>query len=319
MVLNLGAVWETNPIDTKFVALPELWMGALEMVGAIKNEIFQSLGVNPAMIPNQTGGKSKRNQAEIANEQQVDILTTADVVTAFEVSILTPLVQRFAWYDAQFRDKAITVKAYGRAGLRANMEEVEPLQMGTRYWFKWLGVEQARTAAQMQQQIAAMNVLRGIPPQMYPGRKLDLVPVIERLIESTFGPRLAPMIFKDEREQLSLPPEQENALLAAGFDLPVSIYDDDIKHMQTHMEAMKAGDTHGVVRGHLAKHQMQMAQKQAAAAKTQQGEPGSPGGAGKGVAGTPRSGGQATGPRQQGPAGAIHKDRLPLQMPRKAG
>jgi hypothetical protein len=56
--------------------------------------------------------------------------------------------------------------------------------------------------------------------------------------------------------------------------------------------------------------------------QAQQGAPGVPGGAGPGVAGTPRQGAQPGQPRGgQAPPGAIHRDQMqdPRVMPRKVG
>jgi hypothetical protein len=78
MVLGLAAVWETSPNDTQFAEFPELWENAMAARQACQAQIFQTLGVNPAMIPQGHRRRHKRNQAEIANEQQVDLLTTAD-------------------------------------------------------------------------------------------------------------------------------------------------------------------------------------------------------------------------------------------------
>ena len=75
------------------------------------------------MMPNSSGRPgAKRNQAEIAQEQQVDILTTADAVTTLEEGILTPLMQRFAQYDHQFRDAPMTIRMFGEMGERAVMQ-----------------------------------------------------------------------------------------------------------------------------------------------------------------------------------------------------
>ena len=57
-------------------------------------------------------------------------------------------------------------------------------------------------AQQIQQMIAGVNVIRGIPPQMYQGYRLNLVPAITHFMEVTFGPRLAPLIFEDLKDQL---------------------------------------------------------------------------------------------------------------------
>lgn len=314
LVLGLAALWECSPEDTKIVTFPELWRSALERAGAIKEQLFQTLGVNPAMVPQQTGGAKKRNQAEIANEQQVDILTTADMVTVIEESILTPLVQRFAEYDHQYRDEATTVRVYGEMGLRANMEEVEPIQLNNRFEFRWYGVEAARNAAQMQQQIAWVNVVKGMPPEAYPDYTLDIAPMIVQGTENVFGPRLAPLIFK-RKTLVSVDPMVENNMMEHGFRAEVHPADDDAEHIQEHMLVLMTGDPHGTIRDHIAKHQMQMQAKAAAQAMQQPSSGGKPGGG-------PRSGGQPTAPRQmKQPAGAIHPDQMSragaAPMPRK--
>jgi len=324
MVMNLAAIWETNPNDTKFVTFPQLWKDAFEIVSSAKNEIFQALSVNPAMLPSGNNTK-KKNQAEVANEQQVDLLTTADAVTILEEGILTPLLERFFEYDHQFRTEAVTVRKYGELGIAASMETIPPIQMDNRYHFKWLGVEAARNAQQLQQQIAFMNVLRGIPPQLYEGYKLDMVPLIEYATQNIYGPRLAPKIFKNMKSQLSLDPKIENTLLDQGFPVEVHTMDDDKAHIQVHMQDLESGDPTGQKRVHIQKHQQQMVNKQEAVLQQQLGQgkgmtaPGTPGGGGKpGIAGVPRPGSQPAQPANlKQPQGAVHPDMMTGTMPRK--
>jgi hypothetical protein len=283
----------------------------------MKDQIFQSLGVNPAMVPGSSGqpGK-KRNQAEIAQEQQVDILTTAGAVTQIEEAILTPLVQRIAEYDYQFRDDVLMVRQFGEMGKRAVMQAVEPLQINRRHEFRWFGVEAARTAAQVQQQIAAINVIQGVPPTAYSGYRLNLAPLMVQLAENLFGPRLAPLVFESMKDQLGVDPEQENEMLEHGLDVPVHPGDDDPQHLQAHMAAMQTtGDPHGVMRVHIQAHMQQMQAKAQAAAQMQQGGP--PGGGGG-----PQPGAQpGPGRGMKGPPGMIHTDQMPAAgapvMPRK--
>lgn len=304
MVLGLAAIWETDPQSTQFAKFPELWKDGLSIVNECKQQIFQTLSVSPAMIPQQTGVKNKRNQSEIALEQQVDILMTSDAVTVLENTILTPLIQRFAEYDAQFRDEAVTVRAYGEMGTRLKMEQIEPIQVNNRWSLHWYGVEANRTAQQIQQQVAFLNVLKGIPPQMYDGFKLQMAPVMAQAVENVFGPRLGPQTFQDMRKQMSVPPEQENEMLEHGFEVHVHPGDDDAAHMQAHMALFKEGDPHGVVRLHMQEHQRQMLAKNIAAQQAQQGGPGGGGGG-------PAPGGQPGTPRgMKGPPGAIHKDQM---------
>jgi hypothetical protein len=306
MILSMAAIWETSPQDTKFAEFPKLWKEGMEIVALTQNMIKETLGVNPAMIT-QSPQKAKRNQAEIANEQQVDILTTADAVTVVE---------------------DLTVRQYGELGMKAQFEKIPPVQFNRRYQFRWFGVEAARNAQQMQQQIAGMNVLRGIPPEQLHGYAIDLVPIVTQMVENLFGPRLAPLIFKSPEQQMPVPVDQENALLIYGYEVPTHAMDDDQAHIQSHSQLMQFADASenvgaGVVKkiqGHIWAHIQQMQRKQQMAQQQQLGQVGVPGGAGPGVAGTPRPGAMPAQPRGgQGPAGMIHQDRMrdPAVMPRK--
>ena len=201
MILALAAVWETSPTDTQFAKFPPLWKDALEIIAACKSEIFQSLSVNPAQITQAANPKSKKpNQAEIANEQQIDLLTTADAVTIIEDEILTPMLLFMLELDHQYRNKELTVREYGEAGMLSNMMQIPTISMNKLYQFRWFGVESARNAQQLQQQIGFINVIQRIPPQLYPGYKLDLGPLLSQAVENIFGPRLSPLDLQGRAE-----------------------------------------------------------------------------------------------------------------------
>lgn len=309
MVLGLAAVWETSPNDTQFAQFPELWRSAFERASELKQQMFQTLGVNPSMIPGQKG-KQKSNQAEIANEQQVDILTTADAVTVIEEQILSPLLQRFADYDHQFRDEAASVASFGPLGHEATMQEVEPQQESKKHQFRWLGVESARNAAQMQQQIAGINVIKGIPAELYAGYRLDLAPMLLQMAEGLFGPRLAPKIFK-AIDAITVDPHQENDMLEHGFDVETHPGDNDQEHMQVHMSILQQGDPHGTLRKHLGKHQEQMQKKAMAQNAQSQGAPGGGAGGNAGGGRPPEAGAQPGQPaNMKMPAGVMPQDAM---------
>jgi hypothetical protein len=317
MVLNVAAIWETNPQSTQFAQFPQLWKEAFQIVSSAKDQIFQTLGVNPAMMPQQVTAQGKKpNQAQIASEQQVDLLTTADAVTQIEGEILTPMLQWMIWMDHQFRDEEMTVPAFGELGVQIQMEKIAPVQMDRRFEFRWYGVEAARNMQQIQQQMAGINVFRGIPPQLYPGRTLDLGPLMDAWVENIFGARLGRLIFKNTVEQLGLNPEFENTILESGMPVSVQPMDNDIEHIKVHMQAFQeSGDISGMLRDHMIHHQMQMQKKQMAAQMQQQQQLQAPQ---QGGGGQPRQGAAPGGPRPNGqqPPGAIHQDRMPLAMPR---
>jgi len=319
MVLTMAAVWETSPNDTQFASFPPLWKDGMEIVAIAKQEIFQALSVNPAQITGHAGRGAKRpTQAEIANEQQIDVLTTADAVTVLEEEIFTPMLRFMLELDHQYRDKPLRVRQYGETGMRSNMIEIPLVQMDKLYSFRWYGVEAARNAQQLQQQIAGLNVLRGIPPQMFPNYKLDLGPVLSQMLENLFGPRLAPLTLRDARMELSFDPKTENKLLRDGFTVPVHILDNHMQHIQTHQEEAQAtGDPTGAFRVHIMAHMQAMQQQQAQQMQATQPQGGPPGGQQDG--GGPRVGATPGAPRGgQQPPGAIHLDRMkdPRVMPR---
>lgn len=320
MVLSTSAIWETSPNDTQFAKFPALWQDAFGIVEKIASFIFQDLGVNPAMIPQMPAGagSSKTNQAKVAQEQQVDILTTADVVTELESGILTPILRWFVYLDHQFRDDDLMVRQFGVEGRRMSMDAIKPVQFDRRFEVKWFGVESARSAQQMQLQMAGLNVVRGIPPQLYQGFKLNLVPVIQQFLENLYGPRVAAEVFQDMRRQLTLDVEFENRLLHDGFDVPVQALDDDAAHLRAHMAVLQeTKDPTGFVRKHMMLHQQQMQQKSQQQQMQQimqqmQGQ----GQQGPGQKRLGSAGGQSRG--GQGPAGMIHSDQLGgTQAPRQ--
>jgi hypothetical protein len=317
MVLDLAAVWEANPKSTEFVKFPDTTAQALEKIQAATQIINQSLAVNSAMIPQQQTKGARQSQAMVAQEQQVDLLTTSDAVTVVEGGILTPLVQRFAEYDHQFREDDVLIRSFGELGLDTIMESVPPIQMNNRWQLRWFGIEAQRNAQQIQQQISFLNVLNGIPPDKLEGLKVHAAPLLMHAALNIFGPRLAGRILTDLKHQLSMDPERENILLEQHFAVLVHPLDDHKKHIETHMKLPQGPDRDAHIQHHLRAIQLE------AMANMPKGNPGVPGGAGPGVAGTPRPGGQVAGPRRPGqqPAGRIAPDRMVRAgapaMPRK--
>jgi hypothetical protein len=314
MVLSLAAIWECDPNSTVFAKFPDLWKAGFEIVASCKAQIMQSLSVSPAAITQQQTQKAKPSQADIAREQQVDILTTADAVTIIEEGILTPIVNFFVELDHQYRDDDILIPMFGERGLRAKMDWVPPIQLGKKLSYRWFGVEQARTAMQLQQQIAFANVLFQIPQDKYPGHRLNMVPLLTHAVDNIYGPRLAPLIFEDEKEQLTVPAETENEwMVEYGVGLPIHPMDEDVQHLQVHSQALQAtgGDPTGNIRMHMARHQAQLQLKQQAAMQQQVAQMMGGPGSGQPQGRAPRAGGQSKAPRGgQGPAGMVHRDQI---------
>lgn len=304
LVTDVGAVWPVEKDGIQMFEWPNKAREAMEIISACKSAIFENLGVSPGMLPQQSGRPGqKRNQAEVALEQQVELLQTADAVTNFEGQILTPTMQRWAEYDHQFRTKEILVREYGDMGLQAAMEEIGPTNFSNRWEIRWSGVEAARNAANLQQQIGWVGTVIKTPPNLYQGYKLNLAPLFEWSAGQVFAPRLARLIFVSMKDEMSVDPKVENDMMVAGFEARTHAADNDAQHLQVHMQIPPSPQRDNHIRMH--QQAMQLKQQAMAAQGQQQGPPQI---AGKG----PRAGAMpAQGPkRPQQPAGAIHPDQM---------
>lgn len=308
VVLTMGAIWLGDPNAVKIIEFPSQWDKAERVVQECRNQIMQSLGVNPAMLPMGGAGK-KPTQAQISQEQQVALESTADVVTILETAVLNKVLRWFYELDYQYRTKDIHVLRFGPVGMQAEMQAVPPVGVDTHLTFKWYGTEGTKSAQQIQQMISLLNVMKGMPPDMLNGRKIDGGPVLELACNVTFGPRIGPKVLVDQTHMLTMDPMQENNMIHNGFVVSIGPMDNDVEHIKAHAEAAQlTGDPAGLYRIHIMDHQKQMQAKSAPQQQGQQAQPGA----------GPRPGAQAqapTGPQQ--PPGAIHPDQMPGGMPRQ--
>lgn len=321
MVVGLAAVWLTDPNKTKFANFPAIYKDAIPLCENLKQQINESMDVNDAMLGKMPAGR--KNQAQAAAQAQAQESNIIDNAKRYEEVMLNPLLEFMFEMDRQFRTEELTVEVLGEVGARANLQVIPVQAFGERYFFRWCGTSYQQNLQRMQQMIAWMNVLRGIPSQQLDGRRLNIGPILEFGTEQIFGPEIAPMILIDERNLFHLDPEDENLMMHNGLPAEVHKADDDRAHLASHLRAAQlTGDMSGLFRAHIQQHQQAMQAKlqaqQAAAAPKPLGQPGVPGGAGPGVAGTPRPGAQPGQPRPQGPPGQIHPDQIasPMAGPR---
>ena len=311
MVMGLAAVWLTDPNSTKFTEFPQLWKDATQLCQGIKTQIYESMDVNDAMMGKMPQGR--KNNQMVGNMQQEQQVNIVDHAKRYEELMLNPLLEMMFEMDQQYRTDSITVETMGEVGAKAMLEPIEPQQFDKTYFFRWVGTSFQMGMQRMQQQIATMNVLRGIPPEQLNGMRLDITPILTSLIDNTFGPEVAARILIDERNLYTVPPEVENNMLNSGLPVDIHPGDDHVKHMQSHDEAAKITmDPQGAFRTHMAQHmkKLQEASQKMQGQQQQQGAPGMPGGAAPGVAGSPRMGAQPGTPRPQGPPGMIHQDQM---------
>jgi hypothetical protein len=318
MVMGLAAVWLANPQTTQFATFPPLWKDSIQLCGAIKQQIQESMDVNEAMLGKVPQGR--KNQAQQAAASQTQETNIVDHAKRYEEVILNPLLERMFELDRQFRTKDITIANMGEVGTEKRLQEIPPQAFGERYFFRWAGTSFQMGMQRIQQMISWMNVMRGIPPQQLNGRRLDITPILEYGTGQIFGVEVAPKILIDERNLFHVEPSEENLMMHNGLAAQIHEADDDARHIQEHQQgAVLTGDPVGLFRAHIQAHTQAMQIKQQKAMGQQQGgQPGVPGGAGPGVAGTPRPGAQPGQPRPQQPAGAIHPDQMadPQAQPR---
>lgn len=319
LVIGLASVWPVDPNTTKFAQFPPVWKEAVQNAQVLEQRIQQAMDVNPMMMGQMPAGRKNANaMGAQQQEQSVPILDHAE---RFEEEILNEIIERFFEYDCQFREEEITILTMGEIGVRAQMQKIPPNQWGNRYFFQWVGTEYVQNMQRMQQQIATMNVLRGIPPQQLNGRKLDIAPILEILTDNVFGSELSGRILIDDRNKFTIDAETEDEMMVNGIPAEVHEADDDVEHLKVHHEAgAQTSDPAGLIRNHMQAHMQQLQKKRQmaqAAMQPQGGMPGVPGGAAPGVAGTPRPGAQPAPQRPvQQPAGAIHADQIAGGIPR---
>jgi len=325
-VLAIGALWPGKRGSVEFMQFPDLTPRAVTRVQMAMQAIFQSLGVNPSMLPQQTR-VGKPNQAQVAQEQAVDLLTTAQGVKVQSQGIYTPMLGWMVDLDYQFRDTEITVRAFGQMGREAQLEQVAPLQNRAGFSFQWRGAEQVKMMAMMQQNgTAFLNIARTFRQElMAEGMQVRFAPMLESAAQSIFGAVLGSQILIDQRHQLTMPQAEENVLLGEGFEMPVHPLDNDVEHLKELVPwIQQTGDTHGTGRAHAQGHIQSMQMKNAASMMRQQAAQG--GGASgarpQGGPGQPQPGATPGQPHAaKGPPGAMHPDRGPMSgvvaMPRR--
>jgi hypothetical protein len=323
MILAPGAIWDVPPTGASFADMPPLWQHGADILQGIKAEIFQVLTVNAAMVPTQST-KKKLNQAEVAQEQQIDQLNTSDSTRVIKDGILNPLVNLFMALDYQYRDKAITVREYGEMGMKSEMERIPPFELQRRATFFWIGDEIIRSTQQVQQKVAFLNVMQNVPPDAIPHYQFTPEPILVDAVESIYGPRIARQALQSIRDLISVDPKVENQMLQLGHAVTVKPMDNPQEHIPAHQQSIQQeGDPFGQKQAHLIEHkialQRQMMQQSAMQQGQQPGKPGMPSqpqgpGARPGAMPSPGR------PAQQ-PPGAIHQDRMsqsdPNAMPRR--
>src|SRR5215469_3587056 len=336
LIIDLMALWPAPPGAIEPIQFPDLLPKAFEGVLAAERMINMAMGVTPMEMA-QLPTNRKLNQAEVAQAQRTEMLMTDTEVHNLETGLLNEMITRFAEYDAQFRDREKTVRAFGELGLKAAMVEVPPMQLGQRWAYEWWGVQASRASQQIQQQIAAVNVIAPMaqhPSVQQAGKRLNLVPLIHHVVEAAFSPRLAPKIFEDISDQVSVDPQLENQMLSMGLEAEVSPFDNDPQHMQAHQQLLQTlppgTPAHMVTFRHQQLHQIAMKMKAMAQMQAQAGaqlqQPGAqprrqPRGA-RGPTGS-QPGAQPQQPRlMRGPPGALHPDQMPraggvIPMPRR--
>jgi len=318
LVAGVGAVWPIAPDDIKKIDFGQLWKDADSKVEVLTRQIEKALGINDMMMG--VMPKGRKNNQTMAAMQQEQSTEVTDHALRYEEEVLNPLVEFIFELDQQYRTKPLMIETRGMIGYKAAIEEIPVQQWGERYLFRWIGTETMQNMQTIQQQIGFMNVLKGTPPQMLGGKKVDLSPIIVRAVAALFSPEDASKILVDERNLYSVDPDMENEMIFNGQDVNVHPNDDDPEHLKSHMAAAaKNGDPRGLYQFHIMRHMNQLQTKR----QTQQGQeqqkgmPGSPGGASPtggpapGVGGTPKPGAMPGPPRPgQNPPGAIPPDQM---------
>src|SRR5437868_1786565 len=178
LVMGLAAVWPVDPNKIKPMTSPQLWKDSAQICDLIKRQIWESMDVNEMMMGKLPAGR-KNNQlmGQMQQEQSTNISDHAD---RYEEEMLSPLAEMLFEFDQQFREDEVMIESRGEIGVEASVKTIPVQQWGERIFFRWIGSSFMTNMQRMQQQIAWLNVLKGIPPQMLDGRRLNLAPILDK-------------------------------------------------------------------------------------------------------------------------------------------
>jgi hypothetical protein len=157
------------------------------------------------------------------------------------------------------------------------------------------------------------------------GYEFDPAPLVIAQNQNLFGAFLGSQVLINQRELLTMKPEEENQILLTGQHLHVHPLDQDPQHMQAHAQAMQmSGDPFGTIAEHMAAHVQSMQMKIQASMQKAQAQQGMPpgGGPGRQGGGQPQPGARPGLPHAaKGPPGTMHPDSGPaagvIAMPRR--
>jgi hypothetical protein len=177
----------------------------------------------------------------------------------------------------------------------------------------------------MQQQVPALvNVtLPFLPVLKAAGYDFNPAAIFEIAYQNLLGATVASKVLIDQRHQLTMPPDEENAMLLAGFQPGVHPLDNNQEHLKSHMQALQeTGDPHGTIRIHIQATLQSMQMKAMASMQRSQAAHGGGPQQGGGGPGQPQPGATPGQPHAvKRPPGALHPDQAAgggiVQMPRR--
>jgi hypothetical protein len=159
--------------------------------------------------------------------QQLASSDTKEIVEFQEDLVWEPLLARVAKMNAMFLSDEKTLRMAGTKGAQV---VVNREMFKHDYAYEWLGTETVRNQTVLSaQMLVAMNIARGIPPQMG-------IPNIKFFFEQWWtmqGLKNAEKVFVNTPPD-SVDPKIELEVLAAGRKIQVSPLDNDPQHMIQH-------------------------------------------------------------------------------------
>ena len=200
-----GVVWPVPPNAISQDPPTYVDSNLIVSIQQAKQEIKEKMGITELLAGTATQGR--KTNALIGALERTGNTTVAGYSRKFELNFLTPLMQMWFELDCQYRDESITAVNLGSTGVLSSLKDISVFDTPDKFIIEWSGLNNASTMQRIQQQIAAVNVLQGIPPQLYAGYRLNLIPLIQNMVDSAFGVTQGAQVFINLEAEMQANPQ----------------------------------------------------------------------------------------------------------------
>ncbi len=258
MISAPGRIWSaTNINQIKYLEIPTAAGNlAFQMESLIRTNIQDATGASSLLSGTDPGRIEKATVfTGLVEEANVRLRR---VVEGLQMEAITPTLQMYWALEQQYRDEEITVRLLGKEGGNFQLKALNPDDMLGDYDFMPIGSLQMGAAFTRHQGIANfLQLIGSMPPGTVPPEVM--LKGMKKYWDDALGYYDADDIFPDTPFIEHGSPDQENAALLAGENVPVHPQENHGEHIPKHFEAYTFASQRGTntvaILAHLQAHQ----------------------------------------------------------------